>query len=223
MKKNLGIQAFMKCFCGLLLIGLLLFAPAGTFVYWNAWLLIGALFIPMAIFGGYLLFRDRNLLEKRLHMDEKESGQRLVILLSSLMFVAGFIIAALDFRFGWSKVPFWLVITAAIVFLLSYFIFAVVMKENAFLSRTVEIQENQTVIDTGLYGIVRHPMYFATVLLFCSMPLILGSWFAFLVFLFYPLILVKRIKNEEAVLLAGLPGYAEYVKKVKYRVIPFIW
>ena len=217
------MQAFIKCFSGLLMIGLLLFAPAGTFSYWNAWLLIGALFVPMFLFGCYLLIKDRDLLKKRLNMNERESDQKVVIILSSLMFVAGFIAAALDFRFKLSHVPFWLVIAATIIFLSSYFLFAVVMKENAYLSRTVEIQENQTVIDTGLYGIVRHPMYFATVLLFCSMPLILGSWFAFVIFLLYPFILVKRIKNEEAVLLAGLPGYAEYMKKVKYRVIPFIW
>jgi len=205
------------------MVSILLFLPAGTIHYWNAWLFMGVLFIPMFIAGLILLLKSPNLLSKRLNVKEKETEQKQVIGLSLLMFVGGFIVAALDFRYSWSKLPDWVIIAAMIIFLISYGLYAEVMRENAYLSRTIEVQENQKVIDTGLYGIVRHPMYFVTVLLFLSMPFILGSVYAFIIFLIYPLILVKRIKNEEAILREELTGYAEYTKKVKYRLIPFIW
>ncbi len=223
MKTGLLPQAFLKFLSGLILMGLVLFLPAGTFSYWNAWLLMGILFVPMFITGIVLLIRDPELLKKRLNVHEGERQQKRVILLSSLMFLGGFVVSGLDFRFGWSKLPLWVVIAAAVVFLIAYAIWAEVLRENAFLSRTVEVQENQTVVDTGLYGLVRHPMYFATVLLFLAMPLVLGSIFGFIVFLLYPFIIVSRIRNEEQVLLDGLPGYGDYMKKVKYRLIPFIW
>ena len=223
MKTGLLPQALLKFFGGLILMGLVLFLPAGTFDYWNAWLLMGILFVPMLITGSVLFFKAPELLKKRLNANEGERQQKRVILLSSLMFLGGFVISGLDFRFGWSKLPLWAVMAAAAVFLMAYAIWAEVLRENAFLSRTVEVQENQTVVDTGLYGVVRHPMYFATVLLFLAMPLVLGSIFGFIVFLLYPFIMASRIRNEEQVLLQGLPGYEDYTKKVKYRLIPFIW
>lgn len=223
MKTGLLPQALLKFFGGLILMGLVLFLPAGTFDYWNAWLLMGILFVPMLITGSVLFFKAPELLKKRLNANEGERQQKRVILLSSLMFLGGFVISGLDFRFGWSKLPLWAVMAAAAVFLMAYAIWAEVLRENAFLSRTVEVQENQTVVDTGLYGVVRHPMYFATVLLFLAMPLVLGSIFGFIVFLLYPFIIASRIRNEEQVLLQGLPGYEDYTKKVKYRLIPFIW
>jgi len=223
MQSKLLIQAIIKFLMGLIMVSILLFLPAGTIHYWNAWLFMGVLFIPMFIAGLILLLKSPNLLSKRLNVKEKETEQKQVIGLSLLMFVGGFIVAALDFRYSWSKLPDWVIIAAMIIFLISYGLYAEVMRENAYLSRTIEVQENQKVIDTGLYGIVRHPMYFVTVLLFLSMPFILGSVYAFIIFLIYPLILVKRIKNEEAILREELTGYAEYTKKVKYRLIPFIW
>lgn len=223
MQSKLLIQAITKLLMGLVIVSMLLFLPAGTIYYWNAWLFMGVLFIPMFIAGLILLLKSPNLLSKRLNVKEKETEQKQVIGLSLLMFVGGFIVAALDFRYSWSKLPDWVIIAAMIIFLISYGLYAEVMRENAYLSRTIEVQENQKVIDTGLYGIVRHPMYFVTVLLFLSMPFILGSVYAFIIFLIYPLILVKRIKNEEAILREELTGYAEYTKKVKYRLIPFIW
>jgi len=223
MQSKLLIQAITKFLMGLIMVSILLFLPAGTIHYWNAWLFMGVLFIPMFIAGLILLLKSPNLLSKRLNVKEKETEQKQVIGLSLLMFVGGFIVAALDFRYSWSKLPDWVIIAAMIIFLISYGLYAEVMRENAYLSRTIEVQENQKVIDTGLYGIVRHPMYFVTVLLFLSMPFILGSVYAFIIFLIYPLILVKRIKNEEAILREELTGYAEYTKKVKYRLIPFIW
>jgi len=223
MQSKLLIQAITKFLMGLIMVSILLFLPAGTIHYWNAWLFMGVLFIPMFIAGLILLLKSPNLLSKRLNVKEKETEQKQVIGLSLLMFVGGFIVAALDFRYSWSKLPDWVIIAAMIIFLISYGLYAEVMRENAYLSRTIEVQENQKVIDTGLYGIVRHPMYFVTVLLFLSMPFILGSVYAFIIFLIYPLILVKRIKNEEAILREELTGYAEYTKKVKYRIIPFIW
>ena len=223
MQNKLLIQAITKFLMGLIVVSILLFLPAGTIHYWNAWLFMGVLFIPMFIAGLILLLKSPNLLSKRLNVKEKETEQKQVIGLSLLMFVGGFIVAALDFRYSWSKLPDWVIIAAMIIFLISYGLYAEVMRENAYLSRTIEVQENQKVIDTGLYGIVRHPMYFVTVLLFLSMPFILGSVYAFIIFLIYPLILVKRIKNEEAILREELTGYAEYTKKVKYRLIPFIW
>lgn len=220
---KLFIQAIGKFILGLFLLALLLFIPAGTLNYWNAWLLMGILFIPMFIAGIVLMFKNPELLKKRLTAKEKESEQKSVLLLSGLMFICGFILAGLDFRFKWLILPEWLSITAAVVFLLGYLLYAEVLRENTYLSRTVEIQENQKVIDTGLYGVVRHPMYLSTLLLFLSMPLVLGSLFSFIIFLIYPVIIIKRIKNEEQVLEKGLEGYSEYKKRVKYRLFPFIW
>lgn len=220
---KLLINAISKFIAGILMIGLLLFLPAGTINYWNAWLFMGALFIPMLILGAVLWIRKPELLAKRLNNKEKENEQKLVIVWSLLIFVVGFVIAALDFRFRWTYLPMWISIVATLILLISYGLYGEVMRENAYLSRTVEIQENQKVIDTGLYGIVRHPMYFATTLLFLSFPLVLGSGIAFVLFLGYPFLLVKRIKNEEKVLEEGLEGYKEYKGKVKYRMIPFIW
>lgn len=205
------------------MIGLILFLPAGTWNYPNGWRFCALLFIPMLILGTVLFFKAPELLKKRLASKETETDQKQVIALSLLMFIGGFVIAGLDFRFGWSNLPGWAVNAASVILLVSYGLYAEVMRENAYLSRTVEVQEGQKVIDTGLYSIVRHPMYMASTVLFLSMPLVLGSLPAFAVFLIYPLLLVKRIKNEEAVLEEGLPGYAEYKKKVKYRMIPFVW
>ena len=203
--------------------GCLLFIPARTFAYWNAWLFIGLLFIPMLIFGIILLKKDKELLQKRLNSKEKENTQKLVILFSLIIFISAFVISGLDFRFNWSNIPIWLTITTSVILLASYGLYIEVMRENKYLSRTVEIQENQKVVDTGLYGIVRHPMYFSVTFLFLSMPIILGSWYAFLILLIIPIVLVVRIINEEKVLEKDLKGYKEYKKKVKYRLIPFIW
>lgn len=205
------------------MVGVLLFLPAGTFNYWNAWLFVALLFIPMFFLGVALVIKSPALLEKRLHSKEKEAEQSVVVLLSLIMSLGGFIACALDFRFGWSKMPPVVVIAASIILLISYGLYAEVMRENAYLSRTVEIQEEQKVVDTGLYGIVRHPMYFSTTLLFLSIPLVLGSWIGFVIFLIYPMILVKRIRNEEKILEEGLKGYREYKEKVRYRMIPFVW
>jgi len=223
MQSKLLIQAITKFLMGLVVVSIVLFLPAGTIHYWNAWLFMGVLFIPMFMAGLILLLKAPNLLAKRMNVKEKETEQKQVVGLSLLMFAGGFIVAALDFRYSLSKLPDWVVVAAVIIFLISYGLYGEVMRENAYLSRTVEVQEDQKVIDTGLYGIVRHPMYFATVLLFLSIPLMLGSVYAFIIFLIYPFLLVKRIKNEEAVLREALTGYAEYTKKVKYRLIPFIW
>ena len=221
--KKLFIQALSKYLMGLILFGLLLFLPAGTFEYWNAWVLIVALFGPMLVLGAVLLFKSPELLAKRLASKEKESQQKTVVALSALMFLASFILAGLDFRYGWTSLPSWTVWTATGILLLSYLMYAEVMRENAYLSRTIEVQDNQKVIDTGLYGIVRHPMYSATVFLFLSMPLILGSMISFVVMLVYIPVINARIKNEEKVLSEGLPGYKEYKQKVRSKVIPFIW
>ena len=220
---KLLIQAVTKFAAGLLMVGLLLFLPAGTLRYPGGWRFCALLFIPMLILGAVLFWKAPELLKKRLATKEKESEQRAVIGASLLMFVGGFVVAGLDFRFGWSHMPGWVVTAASVLLLVSYGLYAEVMRENAYLSRTVEVQEGQKVIDTGLYGIVRHPMYMASTLLFLSIPLVLGSWYGFVIFWVYPLLLVKRIKNEEAVLEAGLPGYREYKEKVRYRMIPFIW
>lgn len=216
-------QALAKILMGFLLIALLLFLPAWTFSYPNAWLFIGLLFVPMLFMGIILFFKSPALLKKRLNNKEKESTQKGVIALSALMFPIGFILSALDFRFEWSTVPKPLVITGSILFLIGYAIYAEVMRENAYLSRTIEVQENQKVIDTGLYGIVRHPMYFATLLMFLPIPLILSSFWGLIPFALYPFILVIRILNEEKVLSESLTGYIAYRKKVKYRLLPFIW
>ena len=223
MTKQLLIQAIFKTGSGAILMGLLLFLPAGTVHYWNAWLLLAILFLPMLVVGIVLMRKAPDLLRKRLNTKETESDQITVIIGSSAMFVSGFILAGLDFRFGWLPLPRWVSIAAAVVFLIAYALYVEVLRENAYLSRTVEIQENQKVIDTGLYGIVRHPLYSVTLLLFLSIPLVLGSLISRVVFLFYPFLIAKRIRNEEQVLEAGLEGYTEYKTRVKYRIIPFIW
>ena len=220
---KLFIQAITKFLFGFVLIGLMIFLPAGTLSFFNGWLFMGILFVPMFIAGIFMMFKNPDLLKSRLDAKEKQREQSIVIKLSGLMFLAGFIVAGLDFRFGWLTLPKGVVIGAAIVFLLAYILYAEVLRENTYLSRTIEVQENQKVIDTGLYGIVRHPMYGVTLLLFLSMPLVLGSMYSFLIFLSYPFIIAKRIKGEEEFLEKELDGYREYKQKVRYRLIPFIW
>ncbi len=223
MTKELFYQAILKFVFGAVFIGILLFLPAGTFAYWNAWLFIGILFIPMSVAGMVLMIKNPKLLEKRLRGKEQQAEQGLVIKLSGLMFVIGFVIAGLNFRFQWIMLPDWILWVSAIIFLISYLLYAEVLRENTYLSRTVEVQDGQKVIDTGLYGVVRHPMYSVTIVLFLSMPLVLGSVISFVIFLAYPILIAKRIRNEETVLEKGLEGYTEYKKKVKYKVIPFVW
>ncbi len=223
MNTKLLIQAIGKFLLGVLLVGLLVFLPAGSLHFTQGWLMMGILFVPILIAGLVMIFKRPQLLEKRLNAKETEDEQSLVVKLSGLMFLGGFIVAGLDYRFGWLPLPVGISIGAAVVFLIAYILYAIVLKENEYLSRTIELQENQRVIDTGLYRIVRHPMYFATLLLFLAIPLVLGSMISFVIFLFYPFIIAKRIKNEEKVLEEGLPGYKEYKQKVKYRLIPFIW
>lgn len=223
MDMKLLIQAVVKFLSGILLTAILLFVPAGTMDFWNVWLLIGLLFVPMFIAGIVLMMKNPELLRKRLNTKEKESEQKAVILLGGLMFVCGFIVAGLDHRYHWMVLPKWIVLAAGIAFLLSYILYAEVLRENMYLSRTIEIQKEQKIIDTGLYGIVRHPMYSATVFLFLAMPLILGSLFSFFIFLLYPVIIARRIKNEEKVLEEGLLGYLDYKKRVRYRILPFVW
>lgn len=216
-------EALIKFTCGVLMVGLLIFLPAGTFSYLYGWLLIGLLFAPMLVAGLVMLRKSPDFLKRRLDAKEKQTAQKGVVAFSGLMFVAGFVVAGLDFRFGWSKMPIGVVITASVLFLVAYALYAEVMRENAYLSRTIRVEEGQTVVDTGLYGIVRHPMYGVTILLFLMIPLVLGSWYALIAFAFYPAIIVVRLKNEEELLTRELPGYSEYKKKVKYRLIPFIW
>lgn len=220
---KLLLSALTKFICGLLLVGLLIFLPAGTLSYTYGWLLIGLLFVPMLIAGFVMLFRSPDFLAKRLDAKEKQATQKGVVALSGLMFAAGFVVAGLDFRFGWSRMPSPVTVIASVLFLVAYALYAEVMRENAYLSRTVKVEEGQTVVDTGLYGIVRHPMYMATILLFLMMPIVLGSWYALIVFAFYPAIIIVRLKDEEDLLTRELPGYAEYKQKVKYRIIPFVW
>ena len=220
---KLLISALTKLIFGFILIGALLFLPAWTLNYVGAWIFLGVLFVPMLTVGAVLLIKSPELLQKRLSSKENEKTQKGVVALSGLMFPIGFVLSALDFRFGWSRVSTWLVIVSAIVFLIGYGLYAEVLRENAYLSRTVEIQEGQKVISTGLYGVVRHPMYLATLLMFLPMPLILGSFWGLIPFAIYPCVIVARIMNEEKVLTAGLEGYAEYKTKVKYRLIPFVW
>lgn len=220
---KLLLNASTKYLLGLLMICLLLFWPAGTLEYWNGWLLIALLFLPMLVLGVVLFFKAPQLLEKRLSTKEKQREQKQVVALSGLVFLGGFLLCGLDFRFGWSQMPVGVAAAASVIFLISYGLYAEVMRENAYLSRTVEVQEGQKVIDTGLYGLVRHPMYTATLGLFLSMPLVLGSFYGFLCFLLYPLVIFKRIKNEEQLLEQELEGYAEYKQKVKHRLIPFLW
>lgn len=220
---KLFLNGVIKLICGMVLIGLFLFLPAWTLNYFGAWLFMGVLLIPVIIMGAVLFIKAPDLLEKRLSDKEKEGTQKGVVALSGLMFIGGFVISALDFRFGWSHVPMWVTIAAAVLFLIGYGIFAEVMRENAYLSRTVEVQNGQKVVSTGLYGIVRHPMYLATLFMFLPMPLILQSLWGLIPFALYPVIIVIRIFNEEKVLTEGLEGYAEYKKQVKYRIIPFVW
>lgn len=221
--KQLLAGALIKYLTGLVMIGFLLFLPAGTMRYWNAWVLISALFGPMLVLGAVLLLKSPDLLAKRLDTKEKESKQKIVVALSGLIFLAAFILAGLDFRYGWTEIPDWAVWASTAVLLLSYAMYAEVMRENAYLSRTIEVQEGQKVIDTGLYGIVRHPMYSATIFLFLSMPLVLGSLLSFAVMLAYVPVIALRISNEEKVLSQNLKGYEEYRQKVRSKVIPFIW
>ena len=223
MNKKLFVNGIVKFLSGLILVGLPLFLSAGSFAYWNAWLFMGILFIPMFIAGLILTKKNPYLLEKRLNAKEEQSEQKTVIALSGIMFLVGFVVAGLDYRFQWIKLPEWVAIIGAAVFLIAYGLYAEVLRENTYLSRTIEVQENQKVIDTGLYGIVRHPMYAVTLILFLSMPIVLGSVISFMIFLAYPFIIAGRIKNEEKVLEEGLAGYKEYKQKVKYRLIPFIW
>lgn len=216
-------EALMKFGCGLLLVGLLIFLPAGTLNYTYGWLLITLLFVPMLIAGFVMAVKSPELLQKRLDAKEKQGTQKGVVAFSGLMFIAGFVVAGLDFRLGWSYVPEWVAVVASVLFLVAYGLYAEVMRENAYLSRTIKVEEDQKVVDTGLYGIVRHPMYAVTVLLFLMIPLILHSWYALIVFAFYPAIIVVRLKEEEELLTRELNGYAEYKKKVKWRIIPYIW
>ena len=220
---KLLIEALTKFICGVLLVGLLIFLPAGTLDYTYGWLMMGILFIPMLIAGFVMLAKSPEFLKKRLDAKEKQGKQKGVVAFSGLMFVVGFVVAGLDYRFGWSDVPNWVNIAAAVVFLLDYGLYAEVMRENAYLSRTVRVEEGQTVVDTGLYGIVRHPMYAVTIELFLMMPLVLGSWYALIAFAFYPAVIVVRLKDEEELLTRELPGYEEYKKKVKWRLLPFVW
>lgn len=223
MTRRLYFEAILKFTAGVFLVAVLLFLPAGTVEYPGGWLLMGILFIPMFLAGLVMMAVNPELLRSRLNAKEKEREQDLVVKLSGLMFLVGFILAGLDFRFGWSELPLAVNCVGAALFLLAYAFYAEVLRENTWLSRTIEVQEGQTVVSTGLYGIVRHPMYAVTLLLFLSMPIVLGSIPAFLVFLCYPLIIAKRIKNEEKVLSRDLPGYAEYLQKVRWRLIPYIW
>lgn len=216
-------EALTKFSCGLLLVGLLIFLPAGTLSYPYGWLLIALLFAPMLIAGFVMLFKSPEFLKKRLDAKEKQGTQKGVVAASGLMFIAGFVVAGLDFRFGWSRMPAWVVIAASALFLVAYALYAEVMRENAYLSRTIKVEQGQTVVDTGMYGIVRHPMYAVTILLFLMIPLVLGSWYGLIAFGFYPVIIVIRLKDEEELLTRELPGYVAYKQKVKYRIIPFIW
>ena len=220
---KLFLQAIIKIVLGIFIVGLLIFVPANTLNFWNGWLFMGLLFIPMFIAGIVMMIKSPDLLKRRLDIKEKQGEQKVVVALSGLMFIAGFIIAGLNFRYNWIQIPNIVVIISSIVFLLSYVLYAEVLRENKYLSRTIKVEKNQKIIDTGLYGIVRHPMYFSTIFLFLSMPLILGSIISFVIFLIYPFIIAKRIKNEEEVLEKELEGYKEYKDKVKYRMIPFIW
>ena len=223
MDSKLFVQAITKYVAGIILVGVLLFLPAGSFSYWQAWLFIAILFIPMFIAGLIMMAKAPDLLRKRLDAREEQSEQKTIIALSGLVFLATFVIAGLNYRFSWMVMPAWSSYAAAVVFLLAYALYAEVVRENAWLSRTVEVQENQKVVDTGLYGIVRHPMYTSTVLLFLSMPLVLGSPVSFAIMLLYIPLIAARIRNEEEVLEAGLEGYTDYMQKVRYRLIPYVW
>lgn len=223
MKKNLFLEAILKFLLGVVLVGMLVFLPAGTLGFSAGWLFMGILFVPMFLAGLVMLAKNPQLLQSRLKAKEKQREQDLVVKLSGLMFIAGFVVAGLDFRFGWLVMPGWVKWAGAIVFIIAYCLYAEVLRENTFLSRTIEVQENQTVVDTGLYGIVRHPMYAVTLLLFLSMPFVLDSLISFFCFLPYPFLIAKRLLSEEDFLEKELPGYTEYKQKVKYRLIPGIW
>lgn len=223
MSMKLFVQAIAKFIFGVVLIGVLIFLPAGTLSFFNGWLFMGILFVPMFLAGIVMMIKNPDLLRSRLEAKEKRQEQSIVIKLSGLMFLAGFVVAGLDYRFGWLTLPKGVVIGAVIAFVVAYVLYAEVLRENTYLSRTIKVQEGQKVVDTGLYGVVRHPMYSATLILFLSMPLVLGSIFSFLIFLLYPLIIAKRIRDEEKFLEKELDGYIEYKQKVKYRLIPFIW
>ena len=223
MNRNLLTQALIKFLAGIILTGLLVFLPAGSFAYWQGWLLMGVLFVPMFIAGIVVLVKSPDLLSKRLNAKEKEGTQKAVVALTGLLFIISFVTAGLNWRFNWWILPDWTVWTATALFIISYLLYAEVLRENGYLSRTIEVQEGQKVIDTGLYGIVRHPMYMTTVIMFLSMPLVLGSPISFIIMLGYIPVIAKRIRNEEMVLSEGLDGYKEYMKRVKYKVIPFIW
>lgn len=220
---KLFISAILKFLLGAVLVGALIFLPAGSLNYFYGWLLMGILFIPMFLAGIVMMVKNPSLLSSRLNAKEKLKEQSMVVKLSGLMFICGFVVAGLNFRFKWYTLPLPIVIIGCVLFLIAYILYAIVLKQNTYLSRTIKVVDNQKVIDTGLYGIVRHPMYFSTVILFLSMPLVLGSVFSLIIFLLYPFIIAFRIKSEEKFLLKELNGYEEYTKKVKYRLIPFIW
>lgn len=217
------MSAIIKFLSGFILVGALIFLPAGTLLFFNGWLLMGILFVPMFFAGIVMMLKNPSLLKSRLYAKEKQKEQRFLVKLSGLMFLLGFIVAGLGVRFNWYRLPLGVTIVGAIIFLTAYILYAEVLRENTYLSRTIEVQKNQKVIDTGLYGIVRHPMYSATLFLFMSMPLVLGSVYAFLIFMVYPFIIAKRIKHEEEYLEKELNGYREYKRKLRYRLIPFIW
>ena len=222
MNISLFVQAILKYFIGLITVSLLLFIP-GTIEYWNGWLFICLLFIPMYIAGIILMIKDPSLLKERLDINEKEEEQKQVIIYSGIMFILGFVIAGLNYRYSWLILSKQIVITSSVVFIFTYILYGEVLRENRYLSRTIKVSENQKLIDKGMYKIVRHPMYLVTVILFLTIPLILGSLISFIIFLAYPIVIIKRIKNEEQVLEKQLKGYKEYEKKVKYRLIPYIW
>ena len=223
MDSELFVKALSRFAAGVAIVGLLLFVPAGTLCWWQGWLLMGILFVPMFAAGIVMMRKAPDLLRKRISGKEEESAQRAVVAFSALMFVAAFVVAGLGFRFGWLTLPSWASWAGAVAFLLAYALYAEVMRENAYLSRTIEVQDGQRVVDTGLYGVVRHPMYSATLLLFLSMPIVLGSPFSFAIMLVYRPIIVKRIRNEEEVLVDGLEGYAEYMARVRWRLVPNVW
>ncbi|MBR2678900.1 MAG: isoprenylcysteine carboxylmethyltransferase family protein [Bacilli bacterium] len=223
MDMKLFAQAIIKYICGVIIVGLLIFIPAGSFNYINGWLFMGLLFIPMFIAGIIMFFTNPELLRSRLNAKEKETEQKEVVLLSGLMFIIGFVLAGLNYKYNWMNIPDSIVIIASIVFIIAYLLYAEVLRENTFLSRTIEVKDDQKVVDTGLYGIVRHPMYSITIILFLMIPIILRSPISFIVFLMYPFIIIKRVNNEEKVLEKDLKGYKDYQKRVKYKLIPFIW
>ena len=223
MNKKLFLESFVKYIFGVLLVGLLIFLPAGSFKFFNGWLFMGLLFIPMFLVGIYLMIKDPDLLRRRLNAKEKESEQKDVVLLSGLMFVLGFIVAGLDYRYSFLVLPKIVIIISSIIFLISYLLYGLVLKQNSYLLRTIKVEKKQKLVDSGFYSIVRHPMYSITIILFFMIPLILGSLISFIVFMMYPLIIIKRIENEEEVLEKDLKGYKEYKKKVRYRLVPYIW